>query len=370
MQVIRPIFSALESKFIKLRSALKIFVCEYISGGGLYREPLPSSLAREGILMRDALLRDIAGVDLVWLKEIEIITSHDVRLPPPQYAHQAVPVAPGDDVWEIWRSCIDDCDAVWLIAPESDGVLSRLTEIVTRLGKTLLGSTQMSVDSTSSKLRTQLALQAAGIATVPTCRFADWPQNADWLQNSGNSWVAKPDDGVGCSDNAYFEYADELRAWMEQGRMLTHIIQPYQSGIPASLSMLCKHGQAWLLSSNLQKIMLHKNTPTSGKFSYAGSVVNGMVAHWTAFELVAQQVAAAFPGLCGYIGVDMIVEESAGASQIHVLEINPRLTTSYVGLRDAIGCNPANLILDLFYNEHFRFTQKIARNVVEITLNE
>jgi predicted ATP-grasp superfamily ATP-dependent carboligase len=31
-----------------------------------------------------------------------------------------------------------------------------------------------------------------------------------------------------------------------------------------------------------------------------------------------------------------------------VVEINPRLTTSYVGLRDSIGLNPAELALALF----------------------
>jgi tyramine---L-glutamate ligase len=55
--------------------------------------------------------------------------------------------------------------------------------------------------------------------------------------------------------------------------------------------------------------------------------------------------------------------------QIFVLEINPRLTTSYVGLHDAMGYNPTRLVIDLFYNEDFQFPQKISRNIVEITLN-
>jgi predicted ATP-grasp superfamily ATP-dependent carboligase len=46
--------------------------------------------------------------------------------------------------------------------------------------------------------------------------------------------------------------------------------------------------------------------------------------------------------LWGYVGVDLVL---ADAGPI-VLEINPRLTTSYCGLRDALGINPAALVLD------------------------
>jgi predicted ATP-grasp superfamily ATP-dependent carboligase len=34
-----------------------------------------------------------------------------------------------------------------------------------------------------------------------------------------------------------------------------------------------------------------------------------------------------------------------------VLEVNPRLTTSYVGLRRAIGVNPAGLVLRLLQQD-------------------
>ena len=53
-----------------------------------------------------------------------------------------------------------------------------------------------------------------------------------------------------------------------------------------------------------------------------------------------------------------------------VLEINPRLTTSYVGLRRAMDCNPAQLVLDMFYNAAFERPLTMARNVVEISLDQ
>ncbi len=333
-----------------LEAHLKIFVCEFITGGGLYREPLPPSLACEGELMRDALLCDLSN-----LHDMEVTTTYDARLPLPQYANQAVPVSNNDDVWQVWSRCMANADAVWPIAPETSGQLSRLTELANRHHKDLLGCTLGAVNLATSKYMTYQILQAAGIDTVLTYKLSDWQQG------SASAWVVKPDGGAGCEDNSYFESSVALLDWMQQGREATHVIQPYQQGIPASISMLCKQGQAWLLSCNRQKITLE-----SGKFTYSGSVLNGMAEYSLAFEAIAKSVAKAIPGLSGYVGVDVIIDDS----QIYVLEINPRLTTSYAGLHQAMGCNPAKLVVDLFYNKNFQFPQEISRNIVEINLND
>jgi hypothetical protein len=39
---------------------VRIFVCEYITGGGLDGKPLPAGLARKGNLMLAALVKDLA----------------------------------------------------------------------------------------------------------------------------------------------------------------------------------------------------------------------------------------------------------------------------------------------------------------------
>ncbi len=305
--------------------------------------------------MRDALLRDLGE-----LQDAEVTITYDTRLPAPTYARQAIPVSMQDDVWQIWSQCIADADAVWPIAPETGGVLLRLTELVNSSHKILLGCSAEGVKLTSSKLATYLALQAAEVSTVPTYKPESWPKNQI------THWVSKPDDGVGCEGSAYFATAQALENWIAQGRETSHIIQPFKTGTPASISMLCKQGQAWLLSCNQQKITLD-----SGAFIYNGSVLNGMAEYWSAFDILAQQVASAIPSLSGYVGVDILVD----GKQISVLEVNPRLTTSYVGLHEAIGCNPARLVLDLLYNHDFqpaafKMPKEISRNVAEVTLND
>ncbi|HEX5538783.1 MAG TPA: ATP-grasp domain-containing protein, partial [Methylophilaceae bacterium] len=200
---------------------------------------------------------------------------------------------------------------------------------------------------------TAAILQAAGIEAVPTYHLDSWPEHAT------QRWVAKADDGAGCVDSRYFDNAADLRQWM-QGRETTHVIQPYLPGTPASLCVLCNQGQAWLLSCNVQKIMLE-----AGSFSYAGSVLNGAAQHWRSCESLAKRVAQAMPGLSGYVGIDILIS----GGQPWVLEINPRLTTSYVGLHQAMACNPARLVIDLLYNGRLPLSEHFSRNVVQIELD-
>jgi predicted ATP-grasp superfamily ATP-dependent carboligase len=47
------------------------------------------------------------------------------------------------------------------------------------------------------------------------------------------------------------------------------------------------------------------------------------------------------PGLRGYVGVDVVLTRSEAV----VIEVNPRLTTSYLGVRSAIEENVAALAL-------------------------
>jgi predicted ATP-grasp superfamily ATP-dependent carboligase len=61
------------------------------------------------------------------------------------------------------------------------------------------------------------------------------------------------------------------------------------------------------------------------------------------YQKLASRIAVAFPDLFGYVGIDLIENNDA----CWVLEINPRLTTSFVGIEKALGLNVAELVLAL-----------------------
>jgi hypothetical protein len=61
----------------------------------------------------------------------------------------------------------------------------------------------------------------------------------------------------------------------------------------------------------------------------------------TAFE-AAKRIVESMSGLKGYIGVDLILTEHGPV----LIEINPRLTTSYIGVQKVSGFNLAKAMID------------------------
>jgi biotin carboxylase len=80
------------------------------------------------------------------------------------------------------------------------------------------------------------------------------------------------------------------------------------------------------------------------RLSLAGLSVNAVADPLGHYALLGRAVAGAIPGLRGYVGIDFI---QTGEGPV-VLEINPRLTTSFCGLRAALGVNVAGMVIDLF----------------------
>jgi hypothetical protein len=92
-----------------------------------------------------------------------------------------------------------------------------------------------------------------------------------------------------------------------------------------------KQGSGWLVCANLQRFEF-----INRQYHLAEIVVN-YHADSGAYQQLVGQIARAFPELWGYVGIDLIET----AEQMLVLEINPRLTTSFVGIHAALGINLA-----------------------------
>ena len=319
--------------------------------------------------MRNAMLEGILAMGM------QVYVVHDPRLPAPPSTCDVHILQPEEDPWQLWQQAVRDSDLVWLVAPESDGALERLSAMVLAENKGLLSCPPQAVALAASKYDTYCRLQNAALKVVPTWRAQEFfVQSAGMKQQS--LWVAKPDDGISCEGTALFKDIDAMRNYLAAGHMQSYVIQPYISGQAVSISMLCRGGQAWLLSCNTQCITQQQVEDGStfqtsafqgAVFQFRGSVVNGMARHWPRFADIAAQVAQAMPELFAYVGVDLLMDK---AGELHILEVNPRLTTSFAGIAQAIGYNPACLLIDLFYNEHFTLPPDLQRNRIEIKLND
>ncbi|HUL41047.1 MAG TPA: ATP-grasp domain-containing protein [Burkholderiales bacterium] len=325
---------------------MRIFVYEHITGGGLLDQALPVSLAHEGDIMLNALLRD-----LVDIPGMEIITMRDPRLSALDFRITAHTPRTAEQTARIMERCIDIADAVWPIAPESGGVLERIHRSVLNRGRRLLGSHPDAVHLAASKRATSCHLESAGIAAVPTYS----PAQAV-LHDAVGQWVVKPDDGAGCGDTFLFQNLVTAQEWLK-ARPDNYVLQPFIPGSALSLCALCRAGEALLLSCNHQRIAVR-----NGRFHFLGSVVNALIDVDGAFAALADRVAAAIPGLWGYVGIDLV---QCGSRHV-VMEVNPRLTTSYAGLRQALGRNPAALVMNLMDDAKPFRVPKFARRRIEI----
>jgi len=330
---------------------VRIFAYEHITGGGCVDAPLPQALLSEARLMLRSLVSDLAG-----LPDTTVATQCDRRVDL-ELADVERHLVASRGQWEIrFDELVATSDAVWLIAPETGRVLESLSRRVVSAGARLLGSSPDAIGVTASKHATARALERAGVPAIPAFRLHEARQSLC------HAWVAKPDDGCGCEDTRVFADLEAASGWVaERSDPDRFVVQPYVEGEAASLSALARDRRAWLLSVNRQCIEID-----DGALRFAGSVVNAIEDSDGAFLRLAERVAQAIPGLRGYFGVDLILTHSGPI----VVEVNPRLTTSYAGLSAALGVNVAALVVKLLEDDDFDMVRPHPGRAIAVAVGE
>jgi tyramine---L-glutamate ligase len=310
-----------------------------------------SSTGFRGEIMLHALLADIIRVGEI---QVSILRDPSFGLIDQQsgisiiaWRHQ--------DTLEMVDDCIREADAIWPLAPESNGILESISRRVLLRNKVLLGCTPAAVHLTSSKYRTFRALTMAGIAAVPTYRaHATLPSDV-------HAWVVKPDDGAGCSDTRIFSPPKAARKWIAAQQHGGYVLQPFISGRPCSVSVLCCNGDVVMLGCNDQRVAVSDN-----QFHDMGSTVNGIEDESGELKRLSCRVVSAIPGMWGYVGIDFILTEQGPV----VLEVNPRMTLSHAGLHASIGVNPVEMLLDMLRTGRcMELTRSINRRQISIDAN-
>lgn len=313
-------------------------------------QPLPPSLATEGRMMLAALLADLLTLD-----GLELCVPLDERCTRPVGLnnHAIVSVGPDQNVLQLLADLLADVDLFWPIAPETDGILQELAEMAANANVEVLASDPETLAICANKWLTYQALQRQAIPLVESRLLG-----ADWA-DLGDQVVIKIADGVGCADSRIVDIDHLPAAMAELKSPGNYLMQPYLSGQPASLSCLFKYGKAWLICYNHQQIMMEQ-----GRFKLQGCLVNSPSDRLDFYGGLLSKIAVALPGLWGYVGIDIIEHPALGPL---VLEINPRLTTSYVGIRRATGINVAEQVLRLRQGEPAFY--KLSNQPCQITIN-
>jgi hypothetical protein len=313
---------------------MRILVHEFVSGGGFAGRALPASLVREGAAMRDALVTDLAA-----LREHRVVTTTDRRFPlrRPPGGVEIVTLASGG------RGTLDaifaSVDAAWLVAPETDGCLEGLAARATRKGKILLGPDAATIRSAADKARLPKLLAREGISHPATRAVGSIATAKAAAVELGFPLVVKPARGAGCGGVSLVRHRRELRTALEAARRASGsgpvLVQRYVRGVAASVSLLADGRRAVALSVNQQSMRGVRPFVYRGGITPLDHPLAGRAA------AVARRVCEALPGLKGYVGVDLVLTDSEAV----VIEVNPRLTTAYLGIRVALDANLAGLAL-------------------------
>jgi predicted ATP-grasp superfamily ATP-dependent carboligase len=313
--------------------SLSVLVYEYITGGGFADNSAFPPVLSEAYAMVSALLKDFsynAGCEAVVMFDKKL-----AEVVEPLAAEKIAEVSSSGELDKVFRSILSQVDAALVVAPETNGVLSRMTEVAEDEGTpVLLGSSSSAVKCVSNKEKAVEVARSVGVA-VPRSMATSADEGEATVhslaRDIGYPVVIKPNDGAGCDGVLVANDRQDLcRALKIVGRERSNrglLLQEYVRGTDASVSILSsKSGHAIPLSLNRQMVELR--SPKDRSSTYEGG--------YTPFEHplkseiydCARRIVEAVKGLRGYVGIDFVLTDEKPI----FMEVNARITTSYVGL--------------------------------------
>ncbi len=308
---------------------MRLLIHEFMTAGGAPDGGLSPKLVHEGRRMVDALLDDVLR-----LRGLQVIVARHSSVPAFRAGVDDFVVDEHDGPMAAFAAALPGVDAVWPIAPETDGWLGRFVSHARVARRRVIAAGDDAIRITSSKHETTRRLQAAGVPVVPVWTTAQVPADRDataW-------WVVKPDDGAGADRTFRLRPAEAIARARSVGEHA--VLGPWLDGEALSVSVLGEGDDTQLLSVNRQRIEI---CPQGGVVLKGVETAIAVSARsHAAFAALVADVAHAIPGLVGYFGIDLIASSDG---RLHVVEINPRLTLAYEGLSRAIGRNVAEAVL-------------------------
>jgi hypothetical protein len=299
---------------------MRLFVYEHLTAAvappGL--DPVTDhALLAEGRAMLAALVEDLlaAGHEpwIVW----------NPALPdPPRASIRLEPCSRLDHRRAIERAA-RKCPATLLIAPEIDHALLEVSQIVDQIGGARWGPRLELLRLASDKHATCEAWRHAGVpcpAGVAVAAGDPWPASVPLPA------IVKPRHGAGALGVVRLHDPARLPAWRAAADLRVEAEVP---GLAASVSFLTgPRGLVPLLAGRQRVEWIDDHARYLGGEFPLPSDLNDR-----AVRLATQALESLGPWGPGWLGVDLILGPDSSGAADRALEINPRLTTSYVGLR-------------------------------------
>ena len=314
---------------------MRLFISEYVCGGDWPEAEIDPSLAREGRAMLEVLLAGAARIP-----DVELVTTWDARLAAPACERvQVCPVHSPNHEGQLFRQLASDCDATLAIAPEFDGLLGSRAAWVEQHGRRWLGCHSAAIETCADKLRLTQVLEQAGVPTIPTQIWN--AQDSLATLTFPFPVVVKPRDGAGSQDTFLIADAAAWRdwhgIWSSTLSARSMICQPFVPGKALSVGLILGSPVPFILPVCEQLLS------TDGRFHYLGGRTALDWPQAAAVQEAAWQACRQVSRLRSYVGVDLVLPDD-GRPPL-VVEINPRLTTSFLGYSRLCAHNLAERVL-------------------------
>jgi predicted ATP-grasp superfamily ATP-dependent carboligase len=323
---------------------MRILVYEWCCSGGLAGldagcdEPI-DSLHAEGLAMFRAVLGD-ARRD----PRFEVTAVVDAARPVPLPAGVRSRLVPaGADLTTLVAEAAR-AEMTIVVAPESAGLLAGRVAAVRQAGGNVLAPDAAFLEVAADKQATVQALAAAGVP-VPAGRFL--PAGAGWPAGFARPAVRKPCDGAG--GEALIVVPPDARPPAPSA--LDTRLEVVAAGLPVGVSCLCGPGGAVPLVPLRQRFAAGPGSPYVGGEPIADEAV-ARRAVTLAVRAIAAVERATGGRARGWVGVDMILGRPADGRGDRVLEVNPRLTTSFVGHAAGAATSLVRQLIDVAAGRH------------------
>jgi predicted ATP-grasp superfamily ATP-dependent carboligase len=323
---------------------LRLLIYEHVSGGGFADEPIPVSVLSEGFGMLRTLISDFKAAGHYVTTTVD---SRLARLNPPLDADCIVPVFSSREVQAAIRKVSASADAAYVIAPETEGVLQSLVESVEQTGVASLNCPASTIGKVVDKTVLQASLKKLRVPAPETLTFsvADGVEEIKRAIHGRLSFplIFKPSNDVGCCGLSVVKNARQVAGAVgkikRESASKRFLAQELIKGAAASVSLISTGSEALSISLNRQDVTIGAPDKIS---SYNGGLVPFDHPLRRRAFAVAEKIVKSFRNLRGYVGVDLVLTEEEAVA----IEVNPRLTTSYIGLRRVVNFNPAEAIVN------------------------
>jgi len=297
---------------------MKLFVFEYACAGGDGFQ----AFLKDGRRMLESLLADLARLDGLTVSTLLFpgLESSGLQADLVSFTEEGF--------FQSAVRAMESASAVWLIAPECGGTLARLVETAEQSGKRVIGPGSRAVKLCGDKLAFADVLSEE----IPLPETRRYDGTLPFMPA-----VVKPIDGAG-SENVFLANGQPVAVNPAE----RFIVQKFIEGETLSAGVVSGSAGFDILGVCSQVMEFWENRLRLERPE--GPVEYG---NMEKLNRIVSAILEKLPTLRGYWGIDFI--DSGGA--ITVIEINPRLTTSWPLYSAVAGGNLARKVMDAVLGE-------------------